>query len=382
LKKRTKKLLPVASGIRLNGWTKSQPHEKSFFVLFFKKHFLFPVCLTRFGRIATANATMASTRAAIYLHIGRNKAGSTTLQDFFAAQAGWLAAHGITYALFGHFCGTYPGLPGYASHLDLIAALRAEPATSMLISNEWIAAMPADFIAPMIRDLAGLDVRVLLYVRPYRAWVQSCYGNALRDGTNGSDFDIYLERLAPQVSVWPALRQWGEGLGWDRVRVRSIDPLDLQNGDLVADCLAAMGVPAPAHHAVPPSNANPNWMVLELLRLASGGVDRTEWESAWLERADIIMTLAAESLAACGVALPPARYLTPAQASWLTDLYNRDIGAIAAHTGAALRPDGGAHATARPFLPSASHIPAALLHDLAARAPDWLAEMLRGLNPA
>jgi len=36
--KRTKKLLPVASGIRLNGWTKSQPHEKKFFGSFFQKN--------------------------------------------------------------------------------------------------------------------------------------------------------------------------------------------------------------------------------------------------------------------------------------------------------------------------------------------------------
>jgi hypothetical protein len=69
---------------------KPAARKKVFWFFFSKKHFLFPVCLTRFSRIATANATMASTRAAIYLHIGRNKAGSTTLQDFFAAQrAGW-----------------------------------------------------------------------------------------------------------------------------------------------------------------------------------------------------------------------------------------------------------------------------------------------------
>jgi hypothetical protein len=318
----------------------------------------------------------------LYLHIGRNKAGSTTLQDFFAAHADWLAAHGVNYALFGHFCGTYPGLPGYASHRDMIAALRLQQAPSMLISNEWIAAMPAAFIAPMIQDLAGLDVRVLLYVRPYRTWVQSCYGNALRDGTNGSDFDTYLERLAPSVSVWPALRQWGEGIGWDRVRVRSIDPLDLQNGGLVADCLAAIGVPAPAQPVVPHSNANPNWIVLELLRLASGGVDRTAWEDAWLHRADIVMALAAESIAACGLAIPPAHYLTPAQSGWLRDLYNRDIDAIAAHTGARLQPDAAAEAGPRPFLPSAAHIPAALLRDLAGRAPGWLAEKMHTLKGA
>lgn len=303
----------------------------------------------------------------LFLHIGRNKAGSTTLQTFFAAHAQWLAARGVRYSLFGHESESRADLPGYPSHLHLLEALRDSRDSSILVSNEWISALPADFVAPMVRDLAGARVQVLVYIRPYRDWIVSCYGNDVRRGFNGRDFDSYAARFADRISVWPTLRLWGEGLGWHRVRVRSLDYFDLQGGHLINDCLAAMGLPHPTGKIASRSNENPPWTAIELLRLAADRPDGDGWDDTQLATAAVLTDLMRRARQSCGVAIPHAVYLPHEQAKWLAALYNHDLEQIAAHTGARLRPDEVYHPS-RSFLPTAAHIPVELLRDIARRA--------------
>ncbi len=310
---------------------------------------------------------MPSDEPTLFLHIGRNKAGSTTLQDFFVAHAQWLAAHGVRYSLFGHESEARPDLPGYPSHLHLLEALRNARGFSILVSNEWISALPADLVEPMVRDLAGARVLVLVYIRPYRDWIVSCYGNDVRRGFNGRDFDSYLERLAARISVWRTLRLWGEGLGWHRVRVRSLDPRDLQGG-LTQDCLAAMGLPHPTGKSPRASNENPPWTAIELLRLAAVGPDGDGWNEDQLALAAVLTDLVHRATQSCGVEIPRATYLTRPQAEWLAALYNHDLEQIAAHTGVQLQPDNLDYARPRPFLPTAAHIPIEILRDIARRA--------------
>ena len=297
----------------------------------------------------------------IHLHIGRNKVGSTTLQDFFLAQRTALEAAGVRYALFGHLKDSVPGVPGFGHQDELAAYAREHPDRAMLVSNEFMFGWPREFTDGMVAGLRGLDVRVIAYIRPYDAWACSSYAQDVRNGESRRDFDQYLDWLMPRLSAWPYLEAWGEGLGWDRVRVRAIDGLGLGWDDLVPDCLAAIGLDPALGVLAPASNQAPHWATLELLRSLIDRNREQAWDEAGLARAVPLRALFETCLAGHPSFSPKVQYLTPSQSVALVDLYNRDIAEIGRCTGVQLAPQSMPALLERPFLPRLDHVPAPIL---------------------
>jgi hypothetical protein len=309
---------------------------------------------------------MSEGRPRIYLHIGRNKAGSTSLQDFFLERRAILEQAGLRYCLFGHLKDSVPGVPGFATAPELAAYARAEAAPAYLVSNEFLFGWPRDYTDSLIAGLAGCDVRVIAYLRPYGAWVQSAYAEEVRRGLTCLDFDRYLDGLRPRISAWPYLEGWAKAVGWERIRVRSTDPRDLAGGDLIGDCLTALGLDHALAGETRRSNRAPAWPVLEMLRRLRELTD----EATFHRVAAPLQVLLEECLSE--VTLPPAEYLTSEQAHWLADLYNGDLLRLAERTGVTLQPErpntqNGA------MRPGFDQIPAALLRRWSARAtaPDF-----------
>src|SRR5271168_4995399 len=136
----------------------------------------------------------------LYLHIGRNKAGSTTLQNYWIAQASELRRAGVQYALFGQPSPPGSGLPTFPTHALLADFVRAEPGRAVLVSHEVICCFTPGVTRALASDLASLNLQLIFYVRPYRDWVLSSYNFDVRTGFNGRDFDRYLEDLRPLIS--------------------------------------------------------------------------------------------------------------------------------------------------------------------------------------
>ena len=310
----------------------------------------------------------------VFLHIGRNKVGSTTLQDFFLAHRVALDAGGVRYALFGHLKDSVPGVVGFGHQDELAAYVRAHPDRTILVSNEFLFGWPREYTEGMISGLRGLDVRVIAYIRPYDAWLASSYAQDVRNGESRRDFDQYLDWVRPRLSAWPYLEAWGEGLGWDRVRVRSIDGKVMGWTDLVPDCLGAIGLDPALGTKARPSNQAPHWATIELLRTLIDRDLEEAWDTAGLARAQPLRELFEACLAARPEPVPKAQYLTPGQANELIALYNRDIAEIGRRTGFALAPQLPSHLPARLRLPAFDQVPIDILRDFRARAtaPDFV----------
>lgn len=311
----------------------------------------------------------------IYLHIGRNKVGSTTLQDFFLDRRAELAAGGVRYFLFGHMKDSVPGVPGFAHQLELASFARTATDRAILISNEFMFGWSEDFTRAMVDGLKGLDTRVIAYVRPYDAWLASSYAWDVRIGTNMRDFDAYFDWMRPRISVLPYLEAWADGLGWDKVRVRAVDGQGLGWPDLVPDCLGALGLDPRLGIGAPASNQTCHWLTTELVRRMIDRNGDAAWDEATLETVLDVCTLFETCLAASASPVPGVQYLTPAQSRNLVELYNRDVATISARTGFALAPQPIGQATERAFLPSLDQVPAGVLRDFALRAaaPDFMA---------
>jgi len=303
----------------------------------------------------------------IYLHIGRNKVGSTTLQDFFIDRRAELAAGGVGYFLFGHMKDSVPGVPGFAHQLELRDYARGADERALLVSNEFMFGWPEDFTRAVVDGLKGLDARVIAYIRPYDAWLASSYAWDVRIGTNMRDFDGYFDWMRPRVSVLPYLEAWAEGLGWDKLRVRAVDGLGLRWPDLVPDCLEAIGLDPRLGVDAPAGNQACHWLTTELVRRLIDRNGEEAWDEATLETVLAVSSLFETCLAASPDPVPGVQYLTPAQSRDLTELYNRDVAEISRRTGFALAPQP-LHATERAFLPSLAQVPSAVMREFAARA--------------
>lgn len=301
------------------------------------------------------------TAPTLFLHIGRNKVGSTTLQAYFERQAGYLRQAGFDYVFFGQPSPAGSLLQSFANHREIAAFASGRSGRSVLVSHEGLCCFSAELTQIMATDLAGLDTRVLFYVRPYGAWIVSSYNFDVRTGHNARGFDDYFAGIEDSVSFWPTLAIWGRILGWEKIRVRSLHPADLQGGDLVADCMAALGLDDAPRAGGERANVSPDWWVVEMLRLVAQSGSAAGWTHASLAVAEELHRLTECSAERAGLRCPPARYLSRAQATRMAALYNRDLALLAENSGTRLQPDRDVCPEERGFVPAAEHVPARMI---------------------
>ena len=273
---------------------------------------------------------------------------------------------GVQYALFNQPSPAGSTLPSFPTHCDLADFVRAQPGWSVLVSHEGLCCFTREMTRVMASDLAKLDVQVIFYMRPYSEWIVSSYCFDVRMGANGRDFDCYLEWMRPTISCWPTLEIWGQMVGWDRLHVRSLHPSDLQGGDLLCDCLTAIGLPPVL--SASRANVSPCWVVIELLRMVVGRDAAAGWSRTQLAVAEAMHEIADLAISACGVPDASECYLTRAQAAALATQYNHDLAKLAAMTGVSLHKDDQEHVPERRHLPSAAWIPPSVLHNIELRA--------------
>ena len=308
--------------------------------------------------------------AKLFLHIGRNRTGSTTLQNTWLRHADDLRASGVQYALFGQQGPAGHDLPSFPSHMALAQYVQDHPSPAILVSHEGLCCFQHEFAEAMAIDLAELDTTLIFYVRPYRDWVVSDYVFNVLIGEQAADFDAYLDDLGDRVRFWPALKTWGDAIGWDRVRVRSLHPDDLAGSDLAVDGMAAIGLAPFTHHPAPRDNASPAWISTELIRfLLNDPLEKRASErhklNEILRAGELIDYQVRVAVSKAELHLDRGSYLTRTQSVNLTDLYNSDLDILAAHTGRKLRPDEGDAAKQRGGRsPTVRDIPRSLLLSL------------------
>jgi hypothetical protein len=262
-------------------------------------------------------------RPQIVLHIGRNKAGSTTIQDVCLGARAALSDQGIDYLLFGHLAGSREDVAGCATFEELREHALARPGRTLLVSNEFMFGWPAEYTEAAARALHDCDVRILAYIRRYDDWIVSAYAEETRKGMNLRDADAYVAWMAPRTPAWPYLAKWGEGFGWDALRVRTLDRRDLHGGELLADFAHALGV-EPLSGGVLQSNPSPHWLELELVRRLAERNGETEWAGVGHAEAEPLLAELRPMLNE----VAPRTYLGREARARLLELYAADLDRI------------------------------------------------------
>jgi hypothetical protein len=310
------------------------------------------------GHLSEEAAPDASARKAslppLFLHIGRGKSGSSTIQSLARDFAGFMTAMGVACPL---------TVNGLANHSRLAAALKQPKADietiekfrkdmrrnkrrKAFVSAEALFSLSRESMQDLKRHAGSREIRILGYIRDYPGWLQSIYGQRTKRVSNVDDFDTYYKSIRPAVSALPPLQRWAETFGWEAMHIRPLQPEFLAEGDLVADVLKALDV-----NSAPPDveslNVSPHWMSLELQRaVASTAKERSVPFD--LRSARMLLHLFEE----CTVGAEPRRvqYLTKDQWTELYELYRDDMKALGQHLGLSfqveMRPP-----QERPFLP-------------------------------
>ena len=226
----------------------------------------------------------------LYLHIGFNKTGSTSLQYCLAQNSATLEQAGFLYPGAAQdsyvqnlqhtpLAAALPERPvawlrprkraGLDRALaDLLAAIDASPAAAVILSSEAFGGldMTADHVARVRDKLAGFEIFVIAYIRRQDSYFLSTYQEDIK---NGGQHLFQFKRYASnrQLAFSQRLAPWRAVFGADRVIVRPFDHRFWPEGRLEYDFLDAIGAPRDDVQTLEkPANESLDIQSLEFLR--------------------------------------------------------------------------------------------------------------------
>ncbi|MFM9861215.1 hypothetical protein RUR49_22385 [Pseudoxanthobacter sp. M-2] len=305
----------------------------------------------------------------LLLHIGRGKAGSSTIQNTIDLNHEALLAQGIAVPSRasehrGHAVDVSFGMQQAEGHEDALPGLRAllDDAANrhVFVSSEYLFTATRPEIDRLRQAIGPHDVRIVAYLRAYPDWLRSLYAQGIKRGRRASDFDAFFETAAKRAPSRAPLSRWAEAFGWERLRVRHLAGLD--GGGLVADLESVLGCPLAAG---PDQNASPHWIETEFLRAVHGHAASTGDTAPPRAALAAVLTVLREAIDLH--APDDAMYLTLSQHRALEDAYLADAAWLAQRTDAPLPPPLPDRTRERPFLPELAATPQDVRETIARR---------------
>lgn len=240
----------------------------------------------------------------LFLHIGTEKTGTTSIQQFFRANREALAGRGVL----------YPVAAGQQNHTALAVAAQDDFAESPLkllhgiqssgdlrqfrrqlghslgeelkgrnypvaiLSNEHCSSRLASTAeVQRMQDLLSAHferIFILVYIRRQDELLLSAYSTAVKSGSARA-LAVPGPAAAAGYDYASLLSRWSDVFGREQIICRRFEKSSLRNGDVVDDLLNVVGVPADAGLARPsPANESLDAVSLEFLRLFNRSIPR------------------------------------------------------------------------------------------------------------
>ncbi len=200
----------------------------------------------------------------LILHIGSNKTGSSSIQQFLARNRKRLARRGISFPTAGatvygnhsrmardlqRYCsGVSPGAEAWD---EFVIEARTTSSHMVVVSGEafWTFGPngePFQLLTESVRDLFD-EVNILCYLRRQDEYLRSCYVQGLRSGRTAENFEDYVESAVNGDRRWSfdyadRLAHWAEQFGADHLVIRPFEKAQMHGDGLVADFASACGI--------------------------------------------------------------------------------------------------------------------------------------------
>jgi len=217
----------------------------------------------------------------IFLHIGLNKAGSSSLQAFCNSERALLRDLGLEYPDAGlhgaaHF-GLSKQLIGKPSAqqvagsegLDSLVRHALDAGRNVLISSEFFFLAGDEQVGKVRKYLHSLspECKIIIYLRRHDHWIPSLFNQALKTTTKHSpwhtdirDFTLHLlgnQETETRFSV--ILDRWAKHFGAPNLIVRPFEVAQFRLNDFVWDALGLIDASLPVSlikEGIAPSRAN------------------------------------------------------------------------------------------------------------------------------
>ncbi|HEX6827365.1 MAG TPA: hypothetical protein VF104_00145, partial [Burkholderiales bacterium] len=205
------------------------------------------------------------------LHIGTDKTGSTALQEFFAGNAEALGRHGFVYLKSGrnhrpnHTAIHEPTLAGdYSWWRRLAKELMASPMPRGLVSFEGFYHLNEAQLRRVRKELAGLAVKIVIYLRRQSDMVRSGVAQRIKSGQMNLALAQYTPALLVTIgaSYESVLARFGAVFGRDNLLVRRYEHGRWPEQNIFLDFLGAIGIGLDGRalqeqFRLPPGDSNP-----------------------------------------------------------------------------------------------------------------------------
>jgi hypothetical protein len=189
--------------------------------------------------------------AEIILHIGLNKTGTSSIQDFMFLNRAALKAEGVCYPETGlegaahHGLSFWLGTPEADRNLEqsvMALAMRKEIADAQLvvISSEDLHTHGARGARILARLFAGHRVRVVFYVREHLGYLASWYQQNVQASHLSCGFDTFCHLTRKPLHL--IADAWAESFGLDCTIARLYDRDTLVGGDALQDFAEVIGL--------------------------------------------------------------------------------------------------------------------------------------------
>ena len=189
----------------------------------------------------------------IYLHIGWEKTGSSSIQTFCARNQKWLNDRNVHYPLMGrvpqHVELFFDLYAGYAQRIDrskraIQAEIRSCEQDKLIFSHESLHSCKPSIIADVFE---GCDVRIVAYIRRPDAAFVSFFVTSIRYGLKPEDtlfkwMRAYTRQNLEHFDYYWALMDFVTQFGRDAVTVRHYHPEEMVGGQTVTDFMHLLGV--------------------------------------------------------------------------------------------------------------------------------------------
>lgn len=225
----------------------------------------------------------------LFLHIGFNKTGSTSIQRNLALNAKALRSRGILYphdpdAPYTQRWQHVPlaaAVPGNqlnwlsprkkktkgAAWDKLAEVLDASDCSTVILSSEGFGGltMQAEQIDWLKKKLAGFDITVIAYIRRQDSYFLSAYQQRIKAGSS-TPFRFDMHETMPALCFSQRLAPWRAAFGPERVIVRPFAPALWPENELFTDFLQALDIDHEGLALAEPSNEGLDHRAVELLR--------------------------------------------------------------------------------------------------------------------
>jgi hypothetical protein len=311
----------------------------------------------------------------IYLHIGTQKTGTTTLQQVGRRNRDLLAARGVLYpaapgdinhtglaiyASGGKRCRDLANEAGLRSDAEIAAyqaalpqRLRAEIVASgaqkVWLSNEHLSSRVRELpqveqLAAMLRGLAR-EVKIIIYLRHQPEYYLSTYSMVIKAGSE-TETKVPASEREYYYNYDKMLTVWAAAFGDDAINVRVFERKALTNGDVVDDIFGLMGIDRAGLSIPDTLNPSLDARALQFLQLFRKSVPRYVDGALNPEHGDVVRALEAlpqgpkyrvpaevmqriADLFAASNARVARRYLHRADGKLFADMVYRDDGEMA-----------------------------------------------------